>query len=148
MPLQKPISCSISRSYSVRRRSRCASRSLLCDSRSTMRCSSSSRIVPNAWFSLSAGVAKCFSREKRHDAERFVRVAGERIETRDRVKIVAEKFEPHALFISCRRINFDHVPADAELAARKIHVVALVQHVDQTAKDSFTRNVLAALHRQ
>src|SRR5260370_27105 len=61
MPLQKPISCSISRSYSVRMRSRWASRSLFCDSRTLIRSSSSTRIVCNARFNLSAGVTNCLA---------------------------------------------------------------------------------------
>ena len=63
---------------------------------------------------------------KRDDAERFMGVAGEGIEARDGVEFVAEKFEPDRFLIGGGRINFDHVAAHAELAAREIHVVALV----------------------
>ena len=54
-----------------------------------------------------------------------------------RIDLVAEKLDADRFFIGCRRINFDHVAAHAESSAREIHVVALVEHVDQPAEHGF-----------
>ena len=64
-------------------------------------------------------------------------MSGERIETRDRIDFVAEEFDADRFFIGRRRINLDHVAAHTESAAREIHVVALVEHVDQPAEHGF-----------
>ena len=75
-------------------------------------------------------------------------VTGEGIEARDRLDFVAEKFNPHCFFIGAGRINFDNIAADTEPAAREIHVIAFIEHVDQTAEHRFSRDMLAAFHRQ
>ena len=75
-------------------------------------------------------------------------VAGEGIETRERIELVTEKLETDRFFIGGGGVNFDHVATHAKLAAREIHIVALIQHVDQAAEDGFAADVLAALHRE
>ena len=89
-----------------------------------------------------------FRREKRDDVKRFVRVTGQRIESRDRIDFVTEKFESDSFFIGASRINLDHVASHTKSAAREIHVVALIQHVDQTTEHRFARDVLSAFHRE
>ena len=66
-------------------------------------------------------------------------MTGQRIESRDRIDFVAEKFKPNRFFIGAGRINFDHIAAHAKLAAREIDVIAFVQHVDQTTENGFAR---------
>ena len=57
-------------------------------------------------------------------------VTGQRIKSPDRINLVTEKLEADSFFIRGRRINLNHVAAHTEPAAREIHVVALVKHVD------------------
>ena len=45
-------------------------------------------------------------------------MTGERIEARDRIDFVAEKFEPDRFFIGRRRINLDHIAAHPKSSAR------------------------------
>ena len=54
-----------------------------------------------------------------------------------RIDLVAEKFDADRFFVRGRRIHLDHIAAHAEFPAREIHVVALVEHVDQPAEDGF-----------
>jgi hypothetical protein len=61
----------------------------------------------------------------------LVRVAGEGIEARDRIDLIAEELEPDCLFVSRCGIDFDDIAAHAEFAAAEVHVVAAVEHVDQ-----------------
>ncbi len=75
-------------------------------------------------------------------------VAGERIEARDRVDLVAEKFQAHRFLVRGRGINLDHVAAHPEFSPAEAHVVALVKHVDEPPEDGFARDLLAAFHRQ
>ena len=75
-------------------------------------------------------------------------MAGQRIESRDGIDLVAKEFNPDRFFVGRCRINLDHVAADAEPAAREIHVVALVEHIDQPPKDCFARGVLSSFYRQ
>ena len=89
-----------------------------------------------------------FGREKCDDTQRFAGMAGQRIESRDGINFVTKKFDPDRFFVSRCRINLDHVAADAEAAAREIHVVALIKHVDQAPKDRFAGSVLSPFHRQ
>src|SRR5437868_14805909 len=146
MPLQNPISCNISRSYSVRIFSRCASNNFPCDSRTLIRSSSSALIVVSARFNLSAGVTNCFAGKKvmTLSASRACPVRGS---NRVIASTSSEEFNPHRFFIGRRRINLDHVAADTETPARKIHVVALVEHVDQPPQNGFAGGVLPALYR-
>ena len=58
--------------------------------------------------------------------QRFVRVPGQRIKSRDRLDFVAEELDPDAFFVSGSGINFDDVASDAESAACEVNVVALV----------------------
>ena len=57
------------------------------------------------------------------------------VEACDRIEFVAEKLKSDRFFVRRRRINFDHVATNAELPAGKVHVVTLIEHVDQTTKD-------------
>ena len=89
-----------------------------------------------------------FGWKKCHHAERFARVAGQRIEAGDRIQFVAEEFQPDCFLVRSGGINFDHVATDAELAARKTDVVALIEHVDQPTEHCFARSMLAAFYRE
>src|SRR5262245_28512907 len=75
------------------------------------------------------------------------RLAGERIEGRELVDLVAEQFNAEALLF-VRRTHFDDVAADAERAAVEIVIVALVLDLDQLAQNLLTLDPLAALERQ
>src|SRR4029077_10696975 len=75
-------------------------------------------------------------------------MTSQRIEPRDRIELVPEELETDCFFVGRGRINFDHVAADAEFSAREIHIVALIQHVDQTTEDGFAADVLAAFYSQ
>ena len=57
-----------------------------------------------------------------------MRVAGQRIESRDRINFVTEEFEADRFFICSSRIDFDDIAANTEPAAREIDVVALVTY--------------------
>ena len=87
-----------------------------------------------------------FRRIKCKHGQRFVGMAGEGIEAGNRVELVAEEFEPNCFFVGRGRINLDHVPPHAESSTRKIHVVAFVEHVDQTAEHGFATDLLAFLY--
>ena len=65
-----------------------------------------------------------------------------------RVDFVAEKFQADRFFVGGRGIDLDDVAAHAEFAPHEVHVVALVEHVDEPAEDGFARDLLAAFHRQ
>ncbi len=73
---------------------------------------------------------------------------GERIEARDRIQFVAEKLEAHRFLIRGRGINLNHVAAHPKFSPDEIHIVALIEHVDQPAEHGFARDLLAAFHRQ
>ncbi len=75
-------------------------------------------------------------------------VAGEGVEARDRVDLIAEKFQAHRLLVRGRGINLDHVAPHPESSPDEIHVVALVEHVDQPPEDGFAGDLLAAFHGQ
>src|SRR5215467_14544495 len=72
----------------------------------------------------------------------------ERIEARDGIDFISEKFNPHRFFIGRCRINLDHVAANTETPAREIHVVALIEHIDQPSEHSFTGRMLPPLYCQ
>ena len=83
MPLQNPISCNISRSYSVRIRSRCASRSLFCDSSCDDALLEFLADGSQGAIEFVRRSHELFRRVKRDHAERFVGVPGEGIEPGD-----------------------------------------------------------------
>ena len=66
-----------------------------------------------------------------------MRVPGQRIKPRNRLDFVAEELDPDAFFIGGAGINFHDVAPDPEPAACEVHVVALVQHVNQTTEHGF-----------
>ena len=74
-----------------------------------------------------------------------VDLARHRVEVRDRLDLVAEEADPVG-GLHVRRLDLDHVAADAEPAPAHDHVVALVVDVDQLAQDLLARLLLA--HRQ
>src|SRR2546430_3064295 len=59
---------------------------------------------------------------------------GQRIKLRDRLNFIAEELDSDAFFVCGTGIHFDDVAAHSKSAARKIHIVAFVQHFDQTAR--------------
>ena len=77
-----------------------------------------------------------------------MRVTGQRIKSSDRINLVTEKLEADSFFIGGRRINLNHVAAHTEPAAREIHVVALVQHVDETTEHRFATDVLSVFNSE
>ena len=88
---------------------------------------------------------------RRHEVPRRVDVhlvslrehlAGERVELRDPLDVVAEELDAHGkLFV--RGLDLERVAADAELAAHQIGVGALVLDVDEMPKDRVAANALA-----
>src|SRR5438128_12362190 len=75
-------------------------------------------------------------------------MSSKRIEPRDCIEIVSEKFQPDSFFVSGGRIDLDHVAADAKFSARETDVVALVKHIDQATEHGLARDVLAAFYGQ
>ena len=145
MPLQKPISRSISMSYSVRERRRCAS-SILPSA------SSSGRRVAQL------GVDRLDRRLERASLHRVVRrrvdrevvepgvdLARQRVEVGDRLDLVAEEADPVGR-LGVGRLHLDHVAADAEPAAAHDRVVSLVMDVDQLRQDRLARLLVADRH--
>ena len=126
---------------------RCASSTLPSRSSSARRTSSSSLIVTTASFSRSRPVTKCDFGYTAVRSWRLQRLAGDRIERRQLVDLVAE--QPDAkreLFV--RRIDLDDVAAHAEVAARELVVVALVLDLHQLAQDLIAIDALPFLERQ
>ena len=64
-------------------------------------------------------------------------MSGQRIESGDGIDFVAEELETDSFLVRSGGINFDHIAADTEFAARKTDVVSLIKHVDQTTKHYF-----------
>ena len=75
-------------------------------------------------------------------------MSGQRIKLRDRLNFIAEELDSDAFFVCGTGIHFDDVAAHAKSAARKIHIVALVQHFDQTAQHRFARYVLTLFYSE
>src|SRR5690242_15176563 len=75
------------------------------------------------------------------------RLAGQRIERRELVDLVAEEFDPEPLFF-VGGVNLDDVPAYAERAASKLMIVPFVLDLHELAQDLFASDALAALKRQ
>ncbi len=69
-------------------------------------------------------------RKESDHAQLLARLAGEGIETRDRVDLVAKKLQPDRLLVGGRGINLDHVAAHPEFSAGKLDVVSPIEHVD------------------
>src|SRR4029077_17544468 len=68
--------------------------------------------------------------KKCYDVERFACVTRQRIKSPDFINLVTEKLEADSFFIGGRGINLNHIAAHTKPAAREIHVVSFVQHVD------------------
>ena len=77
-----------------------------------------------------------------------MRVTGQGIESRDRINFVAEEFEPDSFFIGAARINLHHVASHTKSPAGEIHIVALIEHVDQTTKHGLARDLLTAFYSE
>ncbi len=75
------------------------------------------------------------------------RLAGQRVEGRQLVDLVAEQLDAQALLF-VRRIDLDDVAADAEGAAAEVVVVALVLNLHQLAQHLIAADALSALERQ
>ena len=75
------------------------------------------------------------------------RLAGQRIERRQLVDLVAEQADAERELL-VRRIDLDDVAADAERAAAELVVVALVLDFDQLAQDLIAVDALAFFERQ
>ena len=71
-----------------------------------------------------------------------VDLAGHRVEMRDLLDLVAEHRHPVGRLL-VRRLDLDHIPLDAELAAAEQRVVARVVDVDELAEDDVAVLVLA-----
>ena len=85
-------------------------------------------------------------REDREVLELGVDLAGERVEVRDLLDLVAEERDPVGR-LHVRRLHLDHVALDAELAAAEQRVVARVLDVHQLAQHEVAV-VLLALGQQ
>ena len=73
---------------------------------------------------------------KHHELlERVDPLPGERIDDDDRFYLVAEKLDADDVLL-IRGMNLDAVAAHAEVAAHQVHIVAVVLHIDQLAKDA------------
>ena len=115
-------------------RSRCASSSLSC---------SSSHVEPLGELGLDALdrgahlllLGHVVRRREQHErVELLDDLAGERIDRRDALDLVAEELDPDAALL-VRREDLDRVAADPELVADERHVVALVLQLDEPAQD-------------
>ena len=60
-----------------------------------------------------------------------MRVAGERIEARDAIDLVAEELDADRLLVQVRGMHLHHIAAHAESPALEGDVIALVEHVHQ-----------------
>ena len=86
-------------------------------------------------------------RVDRHLVVAAQRAAGQRVDGRELVDLVAEQLDAdRALLVG--RIDLDDVAAHAERAAGEVGVVALVLDLDQLAQDRVAPDRLAALERQ
>ena len=73
-------------------------------------------------------------REQRHRLQLFDDLAGERVDRRDALDLVAEQRDAQRLLL-VRGEHLDRVAAHAELVAGEAHVVALVLELDEPAQD-------------
>ena len=83
----------------------------------------------------------------RHVAERADGRAGDDIDVRDAVDLVAEKLHAHGMVGRIGRKNVDRIAADAEHVAREGDVVALVADVDELAHELLRIALLAGAQR-
>jgi hypothetical protein len=75
-------------------------------------------------------------RKHREAAQLLPRVAGQRIEQRQRFQLVVEQRDAHRALGVFRREDVDHVAAHAIHAALEVHLVALVLHLGQARMTS------------
>ena len=83
----------------------------------------------------------------RHMAERADGRAGDDIDVRNAVDLVAEKLHAHGMVGRIGRKNVDRVAADAEHIAREGDVVALIADVDELAHELLRVALLAGAQR-
>ncbi len=74
-------------------------------------------------------------------------LAGQRVDDRDRLDLVAEQLDAHRRLL-VRRVDLDDVAAHPKLAPHQIEVVSLVLHVDQAAQQLPLIDRLPHPHRQ
>ena len=142
MPLQKPSSRIISMSYSVRCLIRCAS-SIIPFSWKSFACSSSSwRISTSARSIVGFDVTYCVAGKHRDVIELREHLAGERVEMRDLLDLVAEERDA-VRRLRVRRLDLHYIALDAEAAATEQRVVARVLDVDQLAQHEVPVGLLA-----
>ena len=73
-------------------------------------------------------------REDRESAQLAHRLAGERVDHRDPLDLVAEQLDAHRRLL-VGGVHLDGVAPHPELAPDEVHVVAVVLHVDELAQD-------------
>ena len=147
MPLQKPTSCIISRSYWVRMRRRWASSSLPSFSNHFSRCWSSSSIWTMARFMRMLAGHVVGGGEDLQLLDVGDDLAGEGVDPADALDLVAEQLDAHAHLVVGGE-DLDGVAPHPELAPDEVHVVALVLHVDQPAEDGPLGVLLARLEAE
>ena len=128
----------------MRCRSRCASSIFPSISSSLTRSSSSWRISPTARSTVGFEVDVLGRRPDRDVVELREDLAGDRVEVRDRLDLVAEEGDAvRGLLV--RRLHLDDVALDAEAAAAEHGVVAHVLRVDQLPQHQVAVVLLADL---
>src|SRR5450432_1287506 len=75
-------------------------------------------------------------------------MSGKWIEASDGINLVAEKLQPDRFLVGGRGIDLDHIAAHAKCSPNETNVVALVEHVDEPAKNRFAGNLLTAFYRE
>jgi hypothetical protein len=113
-----------------------------------MRWRSSSLIASTALQHRGARRDVVARREHREAAQLLPRVAGQRIEQRDRFQLVVEQRDAHRALGVFRREDVDHVAAHAIHAALEVDLVALVLHFRQAADDLALADLLAGAQVQ
>jgi len=88
-------------------------------------------------------------RRKDRDVVSFChRLAGEHVELREPVDLVAEHLDAHRRIVRRRREDVDRIPMYAERVAGEIHVVPQILHPHQPREDRLLRDLLPRPERQ
>jgi len=86
-------------------------------------------------------------RENTDVLERCDSFPGQRIDTGNRLDLIAKHLDSHDGFV-VRRMNLDGVATNAEFGTHQVHVVALVLHIDKLAKNLSLIDLLANVEGQ